>query len=396
MTCELNLVFDKFDNDKPYPNLVPIQDLSLGYQDLGKTFPYVVPLRLFYYAEDHDFPINVFCINDQLPTNCFYPIGLGFFSFDVDYFALMSARVLELVRQQKLFVLFYYHEGDNPWNQKVRLDDLCRQHQLNTDCYRFVSGNTVAKEVPGFVYFADHELFYWRANKNHHALVWNNLHRSRKFTALNRTHKWWRATVMADLHRAGLLDDAYWSYNTISIDDHRKDNPIRVSWFPSLDNHINKFVAGAPYRCDELDSDSHNQHHNVVIPHFRDSYFHVVLETMFDADQSGGTFLTEKTFKPIKHAQPFVLIAPPKSLATLRELGYQTFDDLIINGYDDIVDNTQRWIHVRSTIFALVVQDLYHWAEHCYHQCMHNQQLFLASKYNRLNNLTQQLNDSIN
>jgi hypothetical protein len=392
MTCELNLVFDNFLNARPYPNLVPIQDFTDGYGNLGKEFPYIVPLRLLYYAEDHKFTINTFTPGDRLPNKCFYPIGLGFFSFDVDYFSLISRSVLDLVRQDKVIVLFYYHEGDNPWNQKTRLDDLCRAHKLNPDCYRFVSGNTVAKDVPNFVYFADHELFYWRANKNHQALVWNNLPRSRKFTILNRTHKWWRATVMADLHRARLLDDAYWSYNTISIDDRPEDNPIRVDWFPGLANHINEFVAGAPYQCDDLDSDAHNRHHNLVIPHFRDSYFQIVLETMFDADQSGGTFLTEKTFKPIKHAQPFVLIAPPKSLATLRDLGYKTFDEMIINGYDDVVDNTQRWIHVRSTIFALVVQDLYYWADQCYYQCMYNQELFLASKINRLNKLCSDLN----
>lgn len=395
MTCELNLVFDNFVKDKPYPNLVPLQDLSSGYSRLGTEYPYIVPLRLLYYAEDHDFTINVYSLGDQLPNKCFYPIGLGFFSFDIDYFSLMSVAALTLVRQEKLQVLFYYHEGDNPYKQKIRIDELCQTHNLSTDCYRFVSGNTAAKNISKFVYFADHELFYWRANKNHQALVWNDLPRSRKFTILNRTHKWWRATVMADLHRARLLDDAYWSYNTISINDRREDNPIRVDWFPNLNEHITKFVAGAPYQCDDLNSDEHNRHHNVVIPHFRDSYFQVVLETMFDADQSGGTFLTEKTFKPIKHAQPFVLIAPPRSLATLKELGYQTFDDIIINGYDDVVDNTQRWIHVRSTIFALLVQDLYHWADQCYHQCMYNQELFLASKINRLNKLASDLTQTL-
>jgi hypothetical protein len=145
-----------------------------------------------------------------------------------------------------------------------------------------------------------------------------------------------------------------------------------------------------------LDSDSHNRHHIVVNKHFRESYFHVVLETMFDADQSGGTFLTEKTFKPIKHAQPFVLIAPPNSLATLRSLGYYTFDDHIINHYDQVLDNTQRWINVRAAISALLTQDLHRWAERCMYAVIQNQKLFVASKFNRLNKLSQQLNDSIN
>jgi hypothetical protein len=41
------------------------------------------------------------------------------------------------------------------------------------------------------------------------------------------------------------------------------------------------------------------------------------LETHFDADQSGGAFLTEKTFKPIKHGQMFFVAGPAGSLQTV-------------------------------------------------------------------------------
>lgn len=392
----LNLVFDTFVNNQPWPNLIPVQSLDRGYGDIGNTYPFVVPLRLFYYAEDHGFEINTFRISDSFVDSSFYPIGLGFFSFDVDYFSLMSPAAFKLVKQGLLRVLFYYHEGDNPARQQNRLDELCLMHGLDLDCYRFVSGNTAAKNVTKFVYFADHELFYWRANKNHQPLVWNDLSKSRQFTMLSRTHKWWRASVMADLHRHHYLDQAYWSYNTsITIDDARSDNPIQTDLLPGLDEYINNFLQGAPYTCDDLDSTQHNRHHNVVIPHYRDAYFQIVLETMFDADQSNGTFLTEKTFKPIKHAQPFVLIAPPDSLATLRDLGYFTFDDMIMNYYDSIKDNTQRWIHARAAITSILLQDLHRWSDFCYHQCIHNQNLFVASKLNRLNKLSSELNQSI-
>lgn len=396
MKFRLNLVFDRFVNGQPYPNLAPWQDLDQGYGHLGNEYPFVVPLRLLYYAEDHDFPIGIYSVNDVLPAKCFYPIGIGFFSFSVDYFSLIPPATLDLVRQGQIVVLFYYHEGDNPFQEKARLDELCQLYSLSTECYRFVSGNTAANDISGFMHFADHELFYWRANQYHPALVWNDQPRSHEFTLLSRTHKWWRASVVADLHRSGMLNRSFWSYNTISIDDNRDENPIQTDWFPGLDQSIDEFFAGAPYQCDHLDSDSHNRHHIVVNKHFRESYVHVVLETMFDADQSGGTFLTEKTFKPIKHAQPFVLVAPPKSLETLRSLGYHTFDDHIINHYDQVIDNTQRWINVRASISALLTQDLHRWAERCKYIAIYNQQLFVSSKFDRLNKLSQQLNDSIN
>ena len=79
MEYKLNLVFDRFVNNQPYPNLAPWQDLSQGYGHLGNEYPFVVPLRLLYYAEDHNFPIGIYLVDDELPAQCFYPIGIGFF-----------------------------------------------------------------------------------------------------------------------------------------------------------------------------------------------------------------------------------------------------------------------------------------------------------------------------
>ena len=395
MIYALNFLFDRWQDKKPYPNLMPMGDLGNGYSELGQQFPFVVPLRLFYYSADHGFPLYNFDLESQLPRPCFYPIALGFFSFDIDYFALIPAKVMELIKNGSVRVLFYYHEGDNPQHEQTRLDQLCAAHNLSPDCYRFVSGNTAARYVDRFIYFADHELFYWRANKKQAALAWNDAPRLKNSTALSRVHKWWRATVMADLHRRGYLDQSFWSYNLLDVSDQPTDNPIEVAWFPGLDSSIESFLANAPYRCDDLTAEQHNHHHTLVPGHFQESYFNIVLETMFDADQSGGTFLTEKTFKPIKHAQPFVLFAPKNSLSTLRELGYRTYDNAIMNYYDAVEDNTQRYLHVQTAIHALMSQDLFRWSQQCKQDALYNQQQFLSSKFDRLNNLAKLLYDSI-
>jgi hypothetical protein len=48
-----------------------------------------------------------------------------------------------------------------------------------------------------------------------------------------------------------------------------------------------------------------------------------VFETHFDADQSGGAFLTEKTFKPIKHGQLFFIAGLLAVYKVLRDQGYR-------------------------------------------------------------------------
>jgi hypothetical protein len=196
--------------------------------------------------------------------------------------------------------------------------------------------------------------------------------------------------VVADLYARGLLANSFWSYNTeIKLEDSRLDNPIETG--DIFDCYIDNFIAAGPYRCDELTADEHNDHSRLVVEHYAESYCSIVMETHFDVDQSGGSFLTEKTFKCFKHGHPFVLVGAPGSLAQLRSLGYRTFDHAIDPSYDSIKNNTQRWIQLAKTIAELKSKDLHSWFETCRADIEHNQQVFLESKYNRLNTLHDKL-----
>jgi hypothetical protein len=52
--------------------------------------------------------------------------------------------------------------------------------------------------------------------------------------------------------------------------------------------------------------------------------------------------LTEKIFKPIVSKQPFMLLAAPGNLAYLKSYGFKTFDLVIDESYDNILDNDAR------------------------------------------------------
>lgn len=370
---------------KAYPALAEWQarPYTTEWRQFVHHWPYTVPCELHEHCLTHDFPYSI-----SSSQGDFYCVGLGFFDFRIDYFDLVPTHVLN----NRVTILFYYHEGDNPYTIKRRLDELCAKHNLSTDCYRFISGNTAADNIPGFYYFPDHELLYWHRNKKVTPNIICEGNKKYDFTLLSRTHKWWRATVVADLHRSGLLDNSIWSYNTVSINDREQDNPIEIDSFNDLREYLKNFLSNAPYVCDSLTTDQHNDHHMTEKSHYSDSYCNIVLETHFDADQSGGAFLTEKTFKPIKHAQPFIVVGAPGSLQALRKLGYRTFDHCIDNSYDNETDNTRRWIKIKQAIKKIKEQDLSDWFSQCVDDINHNQQLFLSSKYNRLNNLLERLN----
>lgn len=389
MAYEFNFATDAVLRNKGYPALAEWQAVPYTpeWRQFRYHWPYTVPCELHEHCATHEFPFQLRTVKKCSGSKNFYTIGLGFFDFNIDYFDLIPKEVYE----QNLSILFYYHEGDNPYRIKQRLDQLCEFHRLDTNIYKFVSGNTAADRIKNFAWFPDHELLYWHRNRE---VLASSIHlnpRPYRFTILNRTHKWWRATVMADMQRSGILDASQWSYNTdITVGDDPADNPIEIDTL-DLRDHIEDFLRSGPYTCDNLTADQHNDHHLHVPTHYTQSYCHIVIETHFDADQSDGAFLTEKTFKPIKHGQPFVIVGAPGSLQALRDLGYRTFDHAIDNSYDQETDNTRRWQKALQAIEQIRSQDPDKWFQSCLDDVIHNQQHFLASKQDRLNTLYDKL-----
>jgi hypothetical protein len=339
----------------------------------------------------HCVPLTIYNIEEQFPPNTFYPIGIGFFDFSIDYIDLLPHRVRDRLNLGDLKLLFYYHEGDNPADIKQRLDGLCVEHKLHQDCYVFVSGNTTAKFLPNFVYFADFELWYYQRNRNSSALKIHTRPRERDFTVLNRLHKSWRAMAMTDLKHNGILDNSYWSYCEPGkfVDS---ECAIEIDNISGLRTRTEKFLQSAPYISDELDFDRRNDHSTLVSKYHVNSYCNIVMETHFDIEHS-GTFLTEKTFKPIKHGQMFFIAGPAGSLQVLRDLGYRVFDSVLDNSYDLELNATQRWMALTRSIF-FTQPDLPQLFDLCRADIEHNQQLFQSSKADRLNTLIKEINES--
>jgi len=382
----LNLIADRVVNGKIYPALAQTHS-----RDFDQNYPYTVPLRLQEYCVTHGVELNITDVDSEWPADAFYPVGLGFFDFGIDYFELMPERIRTGLFFDDVRVLFYYHEGDNPWHIKTRLDQLCIKHNLHDNCYRFVSGNTAAKTLPNFVYFTDFELWYYQRNRASPALKIHSEPREREFTVLNRLHKSWRALAMADLKHNGILDNSYWSYcETGKFVD--LECAIEVDDIAGLRTRTEKFLQSAPYISDELDFNQRNDHRTLMPKYHVNSYCNIVMETHFDIESS-GTFLTEKTFKPIKHGQMFFVAGPAGSLQVLRELGYCVFDSVLDNSYDLEPNATQRWMALTRSIF-FTQPDLPQLFALCRADIEHNQQLFLASKKDRLNTLIKEINES--
>jgi hypothetical protein len=92
-------------------------------------------------------------------------------------------------------------------------------------------------------------------------------------------------------------------------------------------------------------------------PAYTDSYLNLVTETNIFTDTP---MLSEKTFKPILAGQLFILLAAPGAVQFLRDVGLDTFDDIIDHSYDNVVDIRDRLQQILNQLDQLIQLDLEH------------------------------------
>ena len=236
----------------------------------------------------------------------------------------------------------------------------------------FTTESTKSHDLAGIQYMCSDELLYRHRNRSM-PTVYHEQERSKKFTALVRTHKEWRAYTMARLWSKGLHEQGYFSYNNqITVEE--DVNPIDTSKLGSLKHHTEFFLQLAPFHCDLLTADEHADMKYTVGLHQCDAYFNFVIESQL----TGPVRLTEKVFKAIKNCQPFVIAGACGSIQQLREMGYRTFDHVVDHSYDSIEDTTQRWEAVCAEMCRIAKSKKIHTMyTNCKADLIHNQTLFL-------------------
>ena len=119
-----------------------------------------------------------------------------------------------------------------------------------------------------------------------------------------------------------------------------RSNQIRDEIVNQLDHRLDSFVWS--YRDQNLPNDvskSQDNYQRFFNPQWYDNtYFSLVVESM----QGYSIRLTEKSFKPMAYKHPFLLIGPPGSLKKLQSLGFETYENLFDESYDNIVRLDQR------------------------------------------------------
>jgi hypothetical protein len=170
------------------------------------------------------------------------------------------------------------------------------------------------------------------------------------FLCWNRRFRSHRTQLALALDKAGLVDRSYYSMhltdpelnsmhfkNTVDL----YSNPLLKLSNKDVDNFVSKLplvIDGETQivrMCGDFDRAAKNFYENSLVS--------IITETNYELNELTAT---EKTWKPAKEKHPFIMVGSPGSLRTLRNFGFQTFDDFWDETYDEIEDPRLRMLKI--------------------------------------------------
>lgn len=195
----------------------------------------------------------------------------------------------------------------------------------------------------------------------------HNSNFSKKYICFNRRWKEHRFAVLSLLQNKNLIKDGYVSFsdkpvvssdlyfNHVDAFDKMCDDTLKL--FKGIESDLKlgfNFKNLLPLVIDSKVFQTyfaHDSSHRPLMKFYKDTYFSLVNETHFTNENP--RFLTEKLFRPIMHKHPYILASNPFSLQLLRDQGYQTFNGIINENYDTIIDDSKRLIAIVDEVERL-------------------------------------------
>jgi hypothetical protein len=108
-----------------------------------------------------------------------------------------------------------------------------------------------------------------------------------------------------------------------------------------------------------------------------DTYFSVITET--HCYETIYPFITEKTCKPLLMGHPFLILSTPNFYKHLKNLGYITFENLIDEGFDEILDNKKRIEYFVKSVENLCNSNLTEFLKKARPICEYNREMFMVN-----------------
>ena len=222
----------------------------------------------------------------------------------------------------------------------------------------------------------------------------------KKFSALSRNYRAWRLHLYALLAKTQLLNNFVYSfynifpYGTVKYyDKATMISDLENTDFGVVGNSVSDWLDHVPYKLP--DNNVLNKWDDVTYRTIFSADFHLLVETHYDFyyvptgpdnvyhRRLAPSSITEKGYKPIACARPFIAFSTPYFLEQVRELGFETFSPYIDESYDLELDSKKRLEMVVAEverITNLPPSKYQHLVEQCNEIAERNKALFVAKQ----------------
>lgn len=298
----------------------------------------------------------------MIPYDFYYRAAYDNFLKDIDvkcYFIKFGPKqdfefIVEGESSSKNCIVFYDQE---PFDKAVYINKMLSGRLPQGDGTRIIISSEKSVELD----LASHEFNFKKFDYFYHGILcvewyrhlwFKNIQPNANFDRLYITYnnlmlnkRLYRANLLVELRKQGLIDKGYASFNTPTISDIKTSvnaynyllpNSHKVNILSNLALLDQKMV---------LDSGEVNGSYSAELDptHMQQAFLNLVTETIFYENK---VHLTEKSFKPIVAKMPFILLAGPGSLAYLRKYGFKTFGDFWDESYDQETNPAKRFAKV--------------------------------------------------
>lgn len=202
------------------------------------------------------------------------------------------------------------------------------------------------------------------------------LKRRKRFSLLSRNYREWRLDLYLGMLNNGSLDNSHYSFHRIDpyAQKHYYETQIKQHALDLGYEHskpIKRWIKNIPYdlgkggdhsavlnKYSNLTYDTiHSADVHILIESHWNTYlagtYHMIESKQYSTQEWAPAFLTEKFYKAILCSVPFICVSTPFFMQEIRRLGYQTFEPLIPEVYDQISDNHNRMQHIHSVINSI-------------------------------------------
>jgi hypothetical protein len=296
-------------------------------------------------------------------------------------FRHVDPRVIEDVRAGLArIVLLMCMEGSSgatgryPRDQFI-LDSWCRAAGLEKHMVWYVQGNAQLGDLSKDLQFTADYIDVSRLWVQPQATItsWQPVSDRDLFLCYNRVVRPHRLLLVTQLMSTGLVDRGLVSWH--GLDCYDAEGTIGSLGRPDLLPEVQQLINTTPWELDK----GFAQALDFPIEHGTQTFLNLVSET---ETASNCMHLTEKTYRPLAYGHPFLMLASPGQLATLRARGYHTFDRWWDESYDSDPDLDRRVraiISILQDLSQLSRQQLVHMRYEMQDTLRHNLDIFTKS-----------------